>query len=142
MRNIPEDRYIQVTQRALAVANRQRVQQSLRRMFVRAIARIHHGNLQMSRNEIRGTGGRMAHHKAIGLHGVQIVRGVQQCLTLFQARGFGLQIHGVRAQPRSSGAKTKARARGILEKGQHHGFAAQGGQFLQGFRWISWKGLA
>ena len=35
-------------------------------------------------------------------------------------------------QSRCGGAETEARASGVLEKGQHHGLAAQGGEFLQG----------
>ena len=73
----------------------------------------------------------MAHDQAIGLHGVQVERGVEKRFAFFQAARFGLQIHGVRAKTRSGGPEAEARPRGILEKRESNGFAAQRGQFLK-----------
>src|SRR5208337_141862 len=85
----------------------------------------------------------MAHHETVRLHGVQVVGGVQQRLALLQARGSRLQVHGVRAEARGGRAETQARARGVLEKGQHHGFAAQRGELLQrvALDFLEWLGL-
>src|ERR1700757_2700097 len=74
----------------------------------------------------------MAHDKAIRLHGVQVVGRVEKRFTFFEARGFGLKIHGVRAKTRSGGAETQPRARGVFKKSQYNGFAPQRGKFFQG----------
>src|SRR5208282_448710 len=52
-------------------------------------------------------------------------------LALFQAGSLGLQVHRVRAKPRSRRAETQPRACGILEESEHHGLAAQRGELLQ-----------
>jgi len=72
----------------------------------------------------------VAHDQTVRFHGVQVESSVQQGFALFQAGSFGLQIHGVGAETRSGSVETDARAGGIFEKGQSHGFAAQGGEFL------------
>src|ERR1700751_3012593 len=97
----------------------------------------------MPRHEMRGTRGSVAHHQAVRLHGVEVGDGVQQRLALFQAAGFGLQIHGVRAKPRSSCAKADARARGILEKRERYGLAAQSSELFQrmALNFLEWFAL-
>src|SRR5205814_7529544 len=70
--------------------------------------------------------------QAIRLHGVEIEDRVEERLALLQARGLGLQVHGVCAEPRGSGPKTYARARRGFEEGQRHGLAAQRRQLFQG----------
>src|SRR6266849_1873877 len=73
----------------------------------------------------------MPHHKTVRLHGIQIVRGVQQRLAFLQAGRLGLQIHRVRAQPRSRRPKAQPRARRIFEKRQHHRLSTQRRQLFQ-----------
>ena len=87
--------------RSQPVANRQRIQQPLRRMLVRSIAGVDHRNVQMPRDKIRRAGRTMSHHQTIRLHRIQVENGVEQRLAFFQAGRFGLQIHRVRAKPRS-----------------------------------------
>ena len=118
-------------ERAFAVANGQRIEQALRRMLVRAVARIDHRNFQVARDEIGRAGRGVAHHETIRLHRVQVVRRCRAAFRPFSGWSFRLQIHGIRAQPRSRRAETEARARGILEKCESHGFAAQRREFLQ-----------
>ena len=68
MRKIAENGDIQIFYRAFAVADGQRIQQSLRRMFMCAITRIDHRNIQAAGNVIRCAGCRMTHYQAIRLH--------------------------------------------------------------------------
>jgi len=74
----------------------------------------------------------VAHHEAVGLHGVEIVGGVQQGFALFQAGSFRLEIHGVGPETRGGRAEAKTSAGGIFEEGQHYRFSAQGGELLEG----------
>ena len=103
-----------------------------------AVAGIDHGNIEMTRDKVCSARSGVAHNQAIGLHGVEVERGVEKRFAFFQAARFGLQIHGVRAKTRSSGAEAEARARGILEKRERNGFAAERGQF---FEWMALNGL-
>ena len=130
--DVAEDGDIQVFEGTFAIANGKRVQQPLRRMLVRAVAGVDHGNFQVTRDKIGGTGRGMAHDKTIRFHGVQIVRGVKKRFAFFQAGGFGLKIHGVCAESRSGGAEAEACARGVFEEGKSDGFAAKRGQFFEG----------
>ena len=66
-----------------------------------------------------------------GFMASSVLHGVEERFAFFQAGGFGLQIHGVRAETRGGGGEADAGARGIFEEGQSDGFAAQGGQFFQ-----------
>src|SRR6266849_3567977 len=124
MRQIAEDRYIEIFDGSFTVANRESVQQSLRWMLVRAVPCVDHGNVQMSCNVIRRARSCVAHHQAIWLHRIQIKCGVEQRLTLFQAGGLGLKIHGICAEPRSRRTETDAGTRGSFEKRQRYRFSA------------------
>src|SRR5215510_7765794 len=64
--------------RAIAVADGERVQEALRRVFVRAVSGVDYGDVQMTRDVIGGAGRKVAHDQAIRLHGVQIERGVEK----------------------------------------------------------------
>src|SRR6266850_371821 len=125
MLQIAENRDVQTLDRAQPVANRQRIEQPLRRMFVRAVACIDHWDVQMLCYEIRSARGRMPHHQAIRLHRVKRVNGIEQRFAFLKAGRFRLQIHGVRTQSRSRGAKADTRARGVFEERQRHGLTAQ-----------------
>ncbi|OLB32187.1 MAG: hypothetical protein AUH13_04975 [Acidobacteria bacterium 13_2_20CM_58_27] len=131
VQNVAENGHVQVLDRAQPVANRERVQQPLRGMLMGAVARVDHRNIQVPRHVIGRPGRRVPHHQAIRLHGVQVERGVQQGFALLDTRRLGLEIHGVRAQPRRRGSKADARARRVFEKRQRHGLAAQRRQLFQ-----------
>ena len=65
---------------------------------MRTIAGVDHRDVQMPGHEIGRAGRGVAHDETVRLHGIQIVRGVEKSLAFFQAGGFGLEIHGVRAE--------------------------------------------
>ena len=125
-----------------AIANGQRVEQALRGMFVRAVASVDDGNLEMARDKVGCAGSGVTHHQAVRLHGVESVNGVEKRLAFFHAGGFRLKVHGVRAETRRGGAETDARARGVFEEGEGHGFAAKGGEFLKRIALDGLKGPA
>ena len=100
-------------------------------MFVRAVAGVDDGDVEMAGDEIGGAGGRVAHDEAIGLHGVERLDGVEERFTFFQAGGFGLEVHGVGAEARGGSAEADACARGVFEERESDGFAAKGGEFFE-----------
>jgi len=99
---------------------------------VGAVAGVDYGNFQMASHEIGRAGRGVAHHEAVGSHGVEVVGGVEERLAFFQAGGFGLKIHRVRAQARCGGGEAKACACGIFKEGESNCFAAQSGEFFEG----------
>ena len=61
----------QALERAFVAADGQRVQQGLRRMFVRAVASVDHRSGHFAGQQGRGAGLIVPHHQEIALHGVQ-----------------------------------------------------------------------
>ena len=114
--DVAENCDVQIFDRAEAVANGERIEKTLRGMFVRAITGIDHRNFKISRDKICGARGAVAHHDAIGLHRIESVNGIQKRLAFFQAGRFGLQVHAVCAEARGCGGETDAGASGRLEE--------------------------
>jgi hypothetical protein len=113
-------------------------------MLVRAISGVDHRDFQVPGHKISSARRSVSHDEAIRLHGVEIVRSVEEGFAFLEARGFRLEIQGVRAEAGSSRGETEARARGIFKESQHDGFSAQSSElfqrmaldFLKGFRLI------
>src|SRR5580692_12231467 len=114
--NVPENRDMQISERALAVADGEGIQQALRRMLVSAVARVDDGNIEMARDKVRSAGSCVAHDQAIRLHGIERVDGIEKGLALFHAGRFRLEVHGVRAKTRSGGAEADACAGGVFKE--------------------------
>ena len=93
------------------VANRERVEQALRGMLVRAVARIEDRNRQSLRHEFRRARSRVTNDDPVRAHGFQSPHRVDQRFALLQAGRFRLQVHGVRAEPRRGGGEADPRAR-------------------------------
>ena len=131
VQNVAENGDVPAFELSLPVANRERVEQGLRGMLVRAVAGIENGNFEALGDEFRRAGRCVANDDSIGAHGLERANRVDERFALLQARGFGLQRHGVRAEPGGGGGEADARARGRLEKGDGDGLAAQRGKFFQ-----------
>ena len=130
MQNVAQNRDVPAFELPFAIANRQRVEQSLRGMFVRAVARIHHRNFQPLGHEFRRARRAVPDHDSIGTHRFERANRIDQRFALFQARRLGLQRHGVRAEARCGGGEADARARGGFEERERDSFAAQRGKFF------------
>ena len=128
--NVAENRDVPAFEAAFAIADGERVEQGLRGMLVRAIARIEHGNFEALGDEFGRAGGSVANHDAVGAHGFDGADRVDQRFALFQARGFRLKRHRIGAESRGGGGEADARARGRLEKSDGDRLAAQSGQFF------------
>src|SRR5271165_1519012 len=71
--DIAEDGDVEVFDGSFAVADGQSVEQTLRGMFMRAVASVNHRDVKVAGDERGRAGGGVAHHQAIGLHGVEIL---------------------------------------------------------------------
>src|ERR1700728_460789 len=125
--NVTEDGDVPALELAFAVADGEGVEQGLRGMLVRAIAGVEHGNLQALGDEFGRTGRCVANHDSIGAHGFERADRVDERFALFEAGGFGLQGHGVRAETRGRGGEADACARGGFKKRDGDSFATQRG---------------
>src|ERR1043166_4463101 len=67
------------------LADRHRIEQSLRRMLIRTVAGIDDGGLRDFCQLMRNTRGRMPHHDTVRGHCVEIERRVDECFALAQA---------------------------------------------------------
>ncbi len=113
------------------VQNRQRVEQRLRRMLVRAVAGVDDRCRQIARQKMRRARSRVAHHDRVGMHGRQGVQRVHQRLALVDAGARRRDGDCIRAQPLGGDLEAGARARRGLEEQIHHHPAAQQVDFLQ-----------
>ncbi len=143
MKDVAENCDIEAVEAAFAIADGERVEQGLRGMFVRAVAGIEHGNIHAAGDEIGGARCRVANHDSVGAHGFERPDSVNERFAFFHAGGFGLQIHGIRAETRGGSGEADARARGRLEESESDGFAAEGGEFFEGMalKFLEWLRL-
>jgi len=113
--------------RALALAQRQHVEQALRRVRTAAVAGID------ERSPWPGPGGQrrdsavvgMAHDEAIHAHRLEILHRVERRLALLRRRGVHIETQGIGAQPRGGQLERTARARRGFEEQRAHGSAGQ-----------------
>ena len=82
VQNIAQNRDVPAFELPFAIANRERVEQSLRRMFMRAVARIHHRNFQALGHEFRSARRGVSDHDSIGTHRFERANGVNQRFAL------------------------------------------------------------
>ena len=86
MKDIATDRNQQPFNVALVTADGERVEQSLGRMLVRAIAGIDHRTVNLARQQFDCAGCVMAHDNNIGVHGVERDCRIDQRLALAHRR--------------------------------------------------------
>ena len=67
---------MKASHRAILFADRIKIEQSLGRMFMRAIAGVDHTGLEMLRQKLRRTRGTVAQHENICMQRLEITRGV------------------------------------------------------------------
>ena len=99
MQDVAADRDDEAFDPALVAADRQGVEQRLRRMLVRAVAGIDHRAVDLLRQQRDRARRMMAHHQQIGMHRVQRHRRVDQRLALFDGRDADRHVHDIGAKP-------------------------------------------
>ena len=116
MRDVADEADRQPRDAAAPLADREDVEQPLRRMFVRAVAGIDDGGLEMPGQQMRRAGRAMAHDDDIDAHRLDVLGRVDERLALAQARSAGREVDGVGPEPPGREAETRSRARGRLEE--------------------------
>ena len=101
MKDIAADRDGETFDPALVAPDRERIEQRLGWMLMRAIARVDDRAIDLFRQKMHRAGLGMAHHDNVGPHRVQRHRRIDQRLALLDARGCDRHVHDV-------GAKTLA----------------------------------
>ena len=82
MQDVAADRDRQALDVALVAADRERIEQRLGRMLMRAVAGIDHRAVDLCGEQFDRAGRMMAHDQDVRVHGVERHRGVDQCLAL------------------------------------------------------------
>ena len=125
IQNVAEDRDVQSRDAPLLFADRERIEQRLRRMLVRAVARVDHARLQQSRQKMRRARRRVTDHDDVRVQRLQVQRGVLQRLALDEARRRRRDVDDVRRQSFRRELKTCPRPRRGFDEQIHHRLAAQ-----------------
>ena len=101
---------------ALVTADRQRIEQGLGRMLVRAVAGIDDRAGDLLREQCDGAGGMVAHDQQVGLHGVQRHRRIDQRFALLHRGVADRHVHDVGAEPLAGEFEGGLRPRRGLEE--------------------------
>ncbi len=109
--------------RTQRMAQRQRIEQRLRRVLVLPVTRVEHRTIDLVRNQLRRAARAVADDDRIGAHGVERDRGVDQGLALLHARLGGVHIDHVGAEALAGDLEAQQRARRIFEEGVDDGQA-------------------
>ena len=101
----------------LAIADRQRIEQALRGMFVRAVAGVNHRNLQALGHEFRRARRGVSDHNSVRLHRVQSVRTVSINDSPFlRLEDSACKAHRIRTKARRGSRETDASASGCTQR--------------------------
>ena len=96
--------------------DRQRVEQRLGRMLVRAVARVDDGAVDLAREQMDGAGLVMAHDDDVRAHRIQRHRRIDQRLALLDAGIADRHVHHVGAEALAREFERGLRAGGRLEE--------------------------
>src|SRR6184192_3479658 len=121
VQHVADDRHREPLEAAEVLADRQQVEEGLRRVLVAA---------DVSREQVAGPRGGMADHDRVGAHGLEVPRRVGQRLALAGARGRGRDVHRVGRQPLSGDLERGAGPRARLVEEIDDGLAAERGHLL------------
>src|SRR5207253_10303840 len=116
VRDVAHDGHDLALERAPALAQAQRIEQTLRRVLMGAVAGIDHARPHRSGDESRRAGSRVAYHQRIGADGIEIAHGVLERLPFGDARGVLLEGEDVRAESFRRHLEGAAGARAGLEE--------------------------
>ena len=112
----PQMQTLQALERPEVVAQREQVEQPLRRMLVRAVAGVDHVRLDALGEELRRARRAVADDDHVDPHRLEIARRVDERLALRDARARRGDVHRVGRQPLLGELERDARARRRLEE--------------------------
>jgi len=96
--HVADDAHLDSLELAEIVAQRQEVEQPLRRMLVRAVSRVDHVRVDSLGEELRGARRAVADHDHVDAQASRFPRRVDERLPLRNARAGGRHVHGVRRE--------------------------------------------
>ena len=98
VKNVAENRHVQPGDFSFFLADRERVEQRLRGMLVRAVAGVDDVRVQHARKKMRRAARAVADDDEIGVERFEVQRGVLERLAFFERRRLGGKIHDVGGQ--------------------------------------------
>ena len=136
MQNVTDDGHREPAELMLVVADREQIQESLRRVRVTSIAGVDDVDVralprrQMLRDEMRRAALAVADDEHVGVHRDQVVDGIEQGLALTRRRDADVDIDDIGRQALGGDFKRRTRPRAVLEKEIEDRLAAQQRHFL------------
>src|SRR6185437_13854332 len=132
MQHVTHDAHPAAREIAQVVAQREQVEEALRGVLVRAVARIDDVALDAIGEELRGTRRPVADHDHVNPHRLEIARGVYQRFALLHAGPGRRDVHGIGGQALLGELEGDTRASRRFEEEIDDGLAAERGHFLDG----------
>ena len=136
--NVANDGDAKSVQPAAPIENRAGIQQCLRGMLMRAVARIHNGRRQVAGEKMRCARCPMAHHDGVRTHGGKRIERIHQRFAFRNAGSRSGDGNRVRAQPFGGNLKADTRTRRSFKKQVHHHLSPQG---IESFERLVLQGL-
>ena len=130
MKNVAADGDGEALDAAEVAPDRQRIEQRLGRMLMRAVAGVDHRAIDLAGEEMHRARVMVPHHQNVRPHGVQRHGGVDQRLALFDARRRDRHVHHVRPKSLAGEFERRLRAGRGLEEQIDLGASAQSGALL------------
>ena len=125
MRHIAANRHDQAGKLTLTAANGEGIEQGLRRVFMRAIARVDHRTVDLLGEQLDRPGVVMADDEGIEVHGIQRHRRIDQRFAFTDRGSRRLHVDHIGPQPLGGQFKARPRAGGGFKKQVHHRLTAQ-----------------
>lgn len=114
------------------LADGEGVEERLRGVLVRAVARVDDAALEEAGEEVRRAGGAVPDDDDVGVEGLEVARGVLEGLAFLERAGLDAEVDDIGAEADGGQLEADARARAGLDEEVDDGLAAQGGNFLDG----------
>ena len=97
---------------------------------MRAVARIDNSGTDQRSEEVRSSGGRVAHDNQVNLQSFNVLHRIEQRLALAQTAGIRLNIDDIGGKTLFRELEGSACARARFDEQVHNGFSAQSGNLL------------
>ena len=114
------------------LADGEGVEQRLRGVLVRAVARVNDAALEEAGEEVRRAGGAVPDDDDVGVEGLEVARGVLEGLAFLERAGLDAEVDDIGTEADGGELEADARAGAGLDEEVDDGFSAQGGDFLDG----------
>src|SRR5262245_32963607 len=128
--DVPDDRDAQARETALALTDGEGIEERLCRVLVGAVPGVDDRRAADAREQVWRARLGVADHDEVGGHRLEVLRRIDEALTLHEARRRGREVEGVGRQALLGDLEGAARARRGLDEEVDHRLTAQGGDLL------------